>query len=693
MLSLPPALALHALDSAPDAMVIIGGSGLIAAANRQVTAMFGYSHDELIAKPVESLIPERFRAKHRTDREGYVADTHFRPMGVGLELFGLRKDGTEFPVEISLSPIEQESGTLVAAAIRDVTERRRTETELALQLEDLRRLHALSSRLIEAADLPNVLEEVLDAVIGVQNADFGDVQLWDAESGMLRIVTQRGFSPAFLEHFRNVDAQDETACGRALRSGHRVVIEDILQDDAYLPYRGIAAEEGYRAVQSMPIRGHDGVMLGMLSTHFRAPPRPSARELQLTDLYTRLLAELIMRIGDEDAVRRARDEANRANQAKSRFLATASHDLRQPLQTIALLNGTLRRKALDDSTRAEALAHQEQAIGAMSRLLNALLDISKLESGAVEPDPSDFAVNALFEELRHEFAGLADDKGLSLRVTPCEDAIHSDPSLVGQILRNLIANAIKYTQAGWVALRCLHEVPSVVRIEVLDTGIGIPGEKLRYIYDEFYQVGVPPNASRDGYGLGLSIVQRIVRLLDAKLDVQSQVGKGSVFALTLPASRTVVRPAARHEVGPPPQTGHTQARILLVEDDAAVLNATRMLLRSEGYQVTTALSMAEAMEQVTIDPRIDLLVTDYHLQAGETGTQVIASLRAALGRPLKAVLMTGDTSSDMNRLLADPFMRIASKPVHAEELLNLLQALLASNQGSSVRPDDVLHSR
>ncbi len=678
MLSLSPDLALRALDSAPDAMIIIGRSGIIGAANRQVSAMFGYSHEELLGQPVERLMPERFRAEHRADQEGYVRDPRPRPMGAGLDLFGLRKDGTEFPVEISLSPIEDDSRVLVVAAIRDVTDRRRMEAELAAQLEDMRRLHAMSSRLIEASDLPQVFQEILDTVIEVQDADFGNIQLCDAERGVLRIVAHHGFSPAFLEYFRTVDAHDDTACGRALRAGGRIIIEDIEQDDAYLPYRGIAAEAGYRAVQTTPIRGHDGMTTGMLSTHFRVPHRPSGRELQLTDVYTRLLAEVITRSQDEDIVRRARDEAYRASQAKSRFLATASHDLRQPLQTIALLNGTLRRPALDESTRIEALAHQDQAIGAMSRLLNALLDISKLESGAIKPDPSDFVVNALFEELRREFASLADDKGLSLRITPCGDSVYSDPSLVGQILRNLLSNAIKYTRAGWVALRCLHEAPAAVRIEVLDTGVGIPDKQLRYIYDEFYQIGVPPNATRDGYGLGLSIVQRIVKLLDAKLDVHSEPGKGSVFALTLPAGRAAVRPAPRLDTDARPQTTHGQAHILLVEDDPAVLNATRMLLRSEGYQVTAAQSMTEALKQAAAAPRIDLLVTDYHLEAGETGTQVIASLRAALERPVKAVLMTGDTSSEMGKI-SDPLMSIASKPVNADELLSLLRTLLTSD--------------
>ncbi|MBS0389124.1 MAG: GAF domain-containing sensor histidine kinase, partial [Proteobacteria bacterium] len=269
----------------------------------------------------------------------------------------------------------------------------------------------------------------------------------DPATSALQIVAQRGFSPAFLAHFASVDANEPSACGRALRAGMRVVIEDVEQDPEYLPHRTIAALEGYRAVQSTPIRGPDGATMGMLSTHFRQPHRPSDRELQLTDIYIRMVSALITRAQAEDQVRAARDAVDRTNQAKSRFLATASHDLRQPLQTLALLNGTLRRVSTTATTN-EVLAQQELAISRMSHLLNALLDISKLESGAIKPDPADFAVSALFEELRREFADVANTKGLTLEVTPCEDSVHADPSLVGQIMRNLVSNAIKYTRAG-----------------------------------------------------------------------------------------------------------------------------------------------------------------------------------------------------------------------------------------------------
>jgi two-component system, sensor histidine kinase len=519
MKSVPPELARSALDAAPDAMIIIDGSGVIRFANRQLSSVFGYDHDEIIDRPVELLMPERFRGRHIAHRRQYSESVRLRPMGVGLELLGRLKDGTEFPVEISLSPIQRDEGTLVAAAIRDVTERKRAEVEL------------IKAR--EAAD--------------------------------------------------------------------------------------------------------------------------RARELAV----------------------QAREIADRASQGKSRFLATASHDLRQPLQTLELLNGSLQRLPIS-AAAAEAVAQQGVAIGAMSRLLNTLLDISKLESGAIKPEPTDFAVAAVFEELRRAFAAGAAQKGLGFEVSAAEECAHSDPSLIEQILRNLVTNAIKYTQRGIVSLRCVASPEQMLRLEVIDTGVGIPAAQLPYIYDEFYQVGVATNSSRDGYGLGLSIVQRLVRLLNLKLDVRSELGKGSIFSLTVPMSRariarsSAVLPAsaaAEHPPGAP--------HVLLVEDDKNVRDATRFLLSVEGYRVTAVATLAEALDEATRNV-IDLLLTDFHLANGETGTAVISALRESLGVDLKAVLITGDTSTAMKELPRDPLMRIASKPVKADELLTLMRALLAA---------------
>jgi PAS domain S-box-containing protein len=497
------------LDSAPDAMIIIDSGGRILFANRQVQALFGHAAADITGQHVEMLLPERFRARHVGHRQGYTSNVRVRPMGAGLELYGMRHDGTEFPVEISLSPILQDGETMVAAAIRDVTARQQAE----------------------------------------------------------------------------------------------------------------------------------------------------------------------------QALREARREAELANLAKSRFLATASHDLRQPLQALGLLNGALRRMTRDPDS-VDVLAQQETAIDAMSRLLNALLDISKLESGAIQVTPTQFEVATLFEAMRREFGAMASSKGLAFSIDATQECAHSDPALVGQVLRNLLSNAIKYTPAGRVELRCERDADRV-RIEVRDSGVGIPRDQVPLIFDEFYQVGVSPNSSRDGYGLGLSIVQRIARILGLDISVASEPGRGSTFSFHLPAAGRSAAMAA-----PPPQSdqkasenGADLGEILLVEDEPGVRNAMRMLLKLEGYRVTPAATAQEACDRLRRGEHFDLLITDYHLDAGRTGTQVITLAREINGPGVKAILVTGDTSSAISDLRGenqgDANLSITSKPINSGELLALVKKLVA----------------
>ena len=493
------------LDSAPDAMIIIDAAGKVLFANHQVSALFGYAREEVVGQGVELFLPERFRDRHVGHRQNYVGAVRVRPMGMGLELFGRRKDGSEFPVEISLSPVTQGAEAMVAAAIRDVTARK--QAELALQ--------------------------------------------------------------------------------------------------------------------------------------------------------------------------EARRDAEHANLAKSRFLATASHDLRQPLQTLALLNGALRRM-IEDADCAEVLREQEIAVEAMSRLLNALLDISKLESGAIRPQPVDFPIETTLDEVRREYASVAASKGLRFDITRARERVHSDPALVGQVLRNLVSNAIKYTPRGSVEVRC-ERAPGGLRIAVCDTGIGIAADQLGLIYDEFYQVGVAPNESRDGYGLGLSIVQRISRLLGVAVDVRSAPGKGSEFSfvIALAPSRAEDARAAVPPGESAPTPSDAGKRILLVEDEPGVRNAMRTLLRVEGYRVTPAASADEALRLLETEPPFDLLVTDYHLGDGRTGTEVLQAARE-LRAGMSAVLVTGDTSPAIQELRADDALRITSKPIQSDELLAMIRSLLRS---------------
>src|SRR6185437_3543659 len=207
---------------------------------------------------------------------------------------------------------------------------------------------------------------------------------------------------------------------------------------------------------------------------------------------------------------------------------------------------------------------------------------------------------------------------------------------------------------------------------------GIPTDHLPYIYDEFYQVGVASNTSREGYGLGLSIVHRLVRLLGLKLDVQSEVGRGSTFALEMPAGISEAKGiAGARPAAPEHEAPRAPARILLVDDDAGVRNATAMLLRVEGYNVACAASLAEANQALREDPRVDVVIADYHLQKDETGIDVIAAARDIAGASLGAVLVSGDTSSTLRDVKATDRLRIASKPIDADELLSLITELLS----------------
>jgi CheY-like chemotaxis protein len=216
-----------------------------------------------------------------------------------------------------------------------------------------------------------------------------------------------------------------------------------------------------------------------------------------------------------------------------------------------------------------------------------------------------------------------------------------------------------------------------VRIEVQDTGIGISADHIPYIYDEFFQITGGANTPRDGYGLGLSIVTRLVKLLNLKLEVHSQPGKGSSFSLELPSSAARARIPARPWIADAaPERPEAAHRVLLVEDDAGVRNATRFLLEGEGYEVFTAASYTEALQKADDLPGLDLLISDYHLDGAQTGIEVIASLRDKLGAHLKAVLVTGDTSPTIKGLHLDERLRMISKPVQAEQLLELLAQLL-----------------
>jgi two-component system CheB/CheR fusion protein len=246
-------------------------------------------------------------------------------------------------------------------------------------------------------------------------------------------------------------------------------------------------------------------------------------------------------------------------------------------------------------------------------------------------------------------------------------------------LKNLLANAIKYTRQGFVRLRSMTR-GRFVRIEVSDSGIGITPDQIVYIFDEFYQVDVATDNARDGYGLGLSIVQRVSQLLGVQIDVQSEPGAGSTFALEVPASEGNSRwvpQAPTRDSGLLDAPAARRPHVLIVEDDEVVRTATRRFLTSVGYRVTTASSLAETVACLggAGCEDVGLLITDYHLGGGNTGIEIVRVTRDRFGANFKAVLVTGDTSSEIRELQRDRHLRVISKPIDAEELLGILESL------------------
>jgi PAS domain S-box-containing protein len=476
-------LARTLLELSPDATVVVDASGTVVFANAQVEHLFGYRADEIVGLSIETLLPERSRKAHLKHRGRFAAHAKPRPMGAGLTLYGQHRDGREFPVEISLSPVTATIGLLTVAAVRDATLSR--------------------------------------------------------------------------------------------------------------------------------------------------------------DKEQRLIAE---------------------NREKSRFLAAASHDLRQPLQTLNLLNHTAQRHASTNAPLRGLLERQQIALDSMSALLASVLDISKLDAGAVESHPSACPVEEIFARLRSDFEPQAADKGVELTIERCGEAALTDPELLRRLLGNLLSNAIRYTAMGEVHISCVQR-GAKLEIEVRDTGIGIPADQLERVFDEFYQVD--RGAQRpEGLGLGLSIVRRLAQLLRVEIGVESVLGTGTTFRVTVDRAEL----AHDTDVEDTPVYAARSARVLIVDDERAVAEATSLLLELEGYEVSIASSENEALERaLSCSP--DLIVSDYQLRGGETGVRVVRAVRDRMHDVVPVIFVTGDTAKAaiVDSKIANAIL--LNKPVRADDLV------------------------
>jgi PAS domain S-box-containing protein len=373
----------------------------------------------------------------------------------------------------------------------------------------------------------------------------------------------------------------------------------------------------------------------------------------------------------------AREDAVSANRAKSRFLATASHDLRQPMQTIRLLNATMLKVAQPEMR--ELLQHQSQAIESMTRLLNALLDISRLESGAIEPNVSEVPLAEVFSDLRSEFESIARARDIDFQTDSPTLVIATDRTLFAQLLQNLLGNALKYTDAGFVRLRCATDEAGI-SIVVEDSGIGIPADKVERIFDEYYQVDTH-GAKRMGVGLGLAIVKEVARLLGFSVRITSTVGEGTQARVRVPSRFHVASAAPVNTLSPQAVTAPARkARLMLVEDNDGVRLATEMFLKFEGHETLSASSAAEAEKLFAGMRDGDIVIADYHLDSKNTGLNLLLWLRARSGREVPGIILSGDLPTVL-RSLKEPVSncKFLSKPVDTGALIDAIAELSSTS--------------
>lgn len=542
-----------------------------------------------------------------------------------------------------------------------------TNEELLASKEELQSLNE------ELTALNSQLQETLERHRTTANDLQNVLYSTDVATLFLNLdLNIRFFTPAARAIFRVIP----TDIGRPLADLAAVASDDALTADAQAVLaslepieREIAAAGGrwfLRRIQ--PYRTEGGRVEGVVITY-----------VDITD-----------RLGVNAALEAAKAEAERATRAKSRFLASASHDLRQPLQSMALLQSLLARpKRSSEGLRLAAL--MDQTLNSMTAMLDSMLDVTRIEAGIVRPDIHPVALAPLMQRLANEFRPQCEAKGLRLRLVVCKAHVLTDPQLLEQILRNLFSNAMKYTLSGGILLGCRRK-NGRVNVYLCDTGIGIPESERGLIFDPYRQGYRAASLAGQGLGLGLSIVQRLARLMDHPVAVQSVAEKGSSFAISLPIVEAEQSGTPDKAAALPLKSTQRTGTILLVEDDETLGSLLCEVLEAEGHSVISHTSAAAALDWASEDvERPDLLMTDFDLPGKSSGLSLALDLPNVLGVTVSTIILTGDITSETAIAIQDAGFEQIRKPVLPEVLLarisDMLQMARIARAGNVERPD------
>ena len=488
----------------------------------------------------------------------------------------------------------------------------------------------------------NSLERSFDSVIGKNDLEVGFSE--DVVLGSER-ADWRGFWP-----------QDDEAISKG---------EPTVETNPY--WRVFTGDTRHRKTIRVPLKNHWGVVYALMVCSEDVTAIVKAEQI------LRERNEMLEKVTQEKLkADHSRLMAELAVTAKNKFIATASHDLRQPLHALGLYLDVLESKVSSDDQKA-LIAKIKNSSTALSVLFNSLLDLSRLDAGVVEVESAHFRVEPLLTSLRVEFEEVASDKELDIQIGKSNAVLLTDAVLLERILRNLIQNAITHTEAGKVEVKC-EVVGSCLRVDVSDTGPGIPQYEQNAIFSEYYQLEHAGRRPTIGLGLGLAIVRRLVDLMDVKFELTSVSGEGSVFSIEVPLGDE----ASISEIASlPTQTELQGQTILIIDDEADILDGMMHVLKAHGCSSITALSAAQAIDKLTArDVVPSMIVADYRLQNGQTGDMAIECIREEFNSEIPAIIVTGDTSADRLKEATQSGFRLLHKPVQSDELLSEITSQL-----------------
>lgn len=557
---------------------------------------------------------------------------------------------------------------------RDEQELSRIKDELAVQLADMTRLHALSARLSNSLELPTVLEQVLAAVTSLQGTDRGVLMLYDRDLDLMSTAASVGFSDGSLDVAeRMTTSLQESGTISAIISGG-ILVEDLESDPVFAPHLEAALNAGCRAVCSTPLLTVGGELVGSIATYFNRPHRPSDRETRLVELYGRQAAEFI------EYARHYR-QIRESDRRKDEFLAMLAHELRNPLAPILNAIHYMRSQTTDPSALEQSRDIAERQVRHLARLVDDLLDVSRISSGKIQLRKAAIELADVVNRAVETSRLLIELRGHDLTITlPKEPLlVDADAARIEQVMANLLNNAAKYTEEGGRISIVVANLGKTLEIRVRDTGIGIAPELLPRVFDLFTQDTRSLDRSQGGLGIGLTLVRNLVEMHGGSVDVRSEgVGKGSEFIVRLPrlnrstSANPGPSPAAPTRSMPKDAAGPLPKRILVVDDNVDGALMLARLLRGWGHQLAVAHDGDTAIERARDQP-FDVVLLDIGLP-GRNGYEIAQELRSQAGfEHTLLVALTGYGQGEDRRRSAEAgFEHHLVKPVDPSELKSLL---------------------